>query len=201
MKQLLFEFGASRADAAEKVVRPVGIVLGGSLLAAICAHVAIPLGFTPVPLTLAPFAVLLLGLVLSPRMAAVTFVAYLAEGAAGLPVFAPSAPTGLAHLLGPTGGYLMSYPLAAALIAWLWRGLGGRMGRGFATGVVCAALGEVAILACGSLWFSVLPHVGSASSLALLPFLPGDALKVVAAAGLAAGWVRVRRQTFDSHPK
>lgn len=201
MKQLPLEFSGSVAEATEKAMRPVGIVLGGSLLAAICAHVAIPLGFTPVPLTLAPFAVLLLGLVLSPRMAAVTFVAYLAEGAAGLPVFAPSAPGGLAHLLGPTGGYLMAYPLAATLIAWLWRGLGSRMGRGFATGVVCAAIGDVVILACGALWLSILPHIAPASALAVLPFLPGDALKVVAAAGLAAGWVRVRRHPFDSHPK
>lgn len=213
MKQLFLEFGSSPAAATDKVTRPLGvtraagvmrpagIVLGGSLLAAICAHVAIPLTFTPVPLTLAPFAVLLLGLVLSPRMAAATFVAYLAEGAAGLPVFAPTAPTGLAHLLGPSGGYLMSYPLAAALIAWLWRRLGGRMGRNFATGVVCAALGDVAILACGALWFSVLPHVAPASALAVLPFLPGDALKVVAAAGLAAGWVRLRRHAGDAHPK
>ncbi len=202
MKQLLLEFRGSVAGATtDKVMRPVAIVLGGSLLAAICAHVAIPLSFTPVPLTLAPFAVLLLGLVLSPRMAAVTFVAYLAEGAAGLPVFAPNAPGGLAHLLGPTGGYLMAYPLAAALIAGLWRGLGSKMGRSFATGVVCAALGDLLILACGALWLSILPHVAPASALAVLPFLPGDALKVVAAAGLAAGWVRVRRHTFDSHPK
>lgn len=203
MKQLLLESGGSMADATEKVMRPVGIVIGGSLLAAICAHVAIPLSFTPVPLSLAPFAVLLLGLVLSPRMAATTFVAYLAEGAAGLPVFAPSvaAPTGLAHLLGPTGGYLMSYPLAAAFIAWLWRRLGSRLGYGFGTGVVCAALGDVAILACGALWFSVLPHIAPAPALAVLPFLPGDALKVLAAAGMAAAWVRVRRHTFDSHPK
>lgn len=203
MKQLLLESGSSMTDAAEKVMRPVGIVIGGSLLAAICAHVAIPLSFTPVPLSLAPFAVLLLGLVLSPRMAATTFVAYLAEGAAGLPVFAPSAaaPTGFAHLLGPTGGYLMAYPLAAALIAWLWRRLGSRLGYGFATGVVCAALGDVAILSCGALWFSVLPHIAPAPALAVLPFLPGDALKVLAAAGMAAAWVRVRRHTFDSHPK
>lgn len=206
MKQLPLEFGGSMAVATEKamnpagVMRPFGIVIGGSLLAAICAHVAIPLTFTPVPLTLAPFAVLLLGLVLSPSMAAATFVAYLVEGAAGLPVFAPGAPGGLAHLLGPTGGYLMAYPLAAALIAWLYRRMGSKLGRGFATGVVCAALGDVAILACGALWLSVLPHVAHASTLAVLPFLPGDALKVAAAAGLAAGWVRVRRQTLNSHP-
>lgn len=191
------EFRAASVQAVPRVLRPVGIVAGGSLLAAICAHVAIPLTFTPVPLTLAPFAVLLLGLVLSPRMAATTFVAYLAEGAAGLPVFAPSAPAGLAHLLGPTGGYLLSYPLAAALIAWLWRRLGAKMGRGFAAAFFCAAMGDLAILACGALWLSVLPHFAAVPALAVLPFLPGDALKVAAAAGLAAGWVRVRRQPSD----
>lgn len=202
MKQLFLEFSASLADATGQVLRPVGIVIGGSLLAAICAHVAIPLTFTPVPLTLAPFAVLLLGLLLSPRMAAVTFAAYLAEGAAGLPVFAPSAtaPTGLAHLLGPTGGYLMAYPLAAALIAWLWRRMGHSLGRKFGVALFCAAAGDAAILACGALWFSVLPHVAPLPALAVLPFLPGDALKVAAAAGLAAGWVRLRRPTQDSHP-
>jgi len=202
MKQHLLEFGASLADATERVVRPVGIVLGGSLLAALCAHVAIPLTFTPVPLTLSPFPVLLLGLLLSPRLAAATFAAYLAEGAAGLPVFAPSAaPVGLAQLLGPTGGYLMAYPLAAALIAWLWSRAGAKMGRGFGTAFICAALGDAAILTCGALWFSVLPHVAPVSAMAVLPFLPGDALKAVAAAALAVGWVRLRRHAFDSHPK
>ncbi len=200
MKQLLMEFGGSLADATEKVMRPVGIVIGGSLLAAICAHVAIPLAFTPVPLSLAPFAVLLLGLVLSPRMAATTFVAYLAEGAAGLPVFAPSAtaPAGLAHLLGPTGGYLMAYPVAAALIAWLWRRLGSKTGRGFAAACMCAAIGDAVILACGALWFSVLPHIPGMPAMAVLPFLPGDALKIAAAAAMGAGWVRLRRQSFDA---
>ena len=85
-------------------LRGAGIVLAGSAFAAVCAHVSLPLFFTPVPLSLAPFAVLVLGLMLSPRMAAATFAAYLAEGAAGLPVFSPSpASGGLAHLFGPTG--------------------------------------------------------------------------------------------------
>lgn len=206
MKQLFLEFGAAKAEATERAVRPVAravrpaaIVIGGSLLAAICAHVAIPLIFTPVPLTLAPFAVLLVGLLVSPRMAAATFAAYLAEGAAGLPVFAPgaAAPAGFAHLLGPTGGYLMAYPAAAALIAWLWRR---SRRRTFAVAVLCAAAGDAAILAGGALWFSILPHAAPAAALAVLPFLPGDALKVVAAAALAAGWVRFRRHTLDPHP-
>ncbi len=104
-------------------LRATGIILAGSALVAICSHITLPLWFTPVPLTLQPFAVVLLGLLLRPRLAAATLGAYLAEGGIGLPVFAPGLAfgAGLAHLLGPTGGYLMSYPAAAALIAYLWQ--------------------------------------------------------------------------------
>jgi hypothetical protein len=70
-------------------LRASGIVILGSAFAAVCAHVSVPLFFTPVPLSLAPFAVLLLGLLLTPRLAVATFAVYLAEGAMGLPVFAP----------------------------------------------------------------------------------------------------------------
>jgi biotin transport system substrate-specific component len=71
-------------------LRSTGIVLAGSALVAVCAHLALPLYFTPVPLSLAPFAVLVLGLLLRPGLAAATLVAYLAEGALGLPVFSPT---------------------------------------------------------------------------------------------------------------
>lgn len=175
-------------------MRTTGIVLAGSALVAVCAHVALPLYFTPVPLSLAPFAVLVLGLLLTPKLAAATLGAYLAEGAAGLPVFTPSplTPGGLAHLLGPTGGYLLAYPFAAALIAFLWR----RSGRGFAAALVSAGAGSLAILACGALWLAALTHLSASTavSVAVLPFLPGDALKVVAAAALAAAFQRLRRQ-------
>ncbi len=171
-----------------------GIVLAGSALVALCAHVALPLYFTPVPLSLAPFAVLLLGLLLRPRLAAATLGAYLVEGALGLPAFAPSfAPGGLAHLLGPTGGYLLSYPLAAASIAFLVR----RTDRGFVPAALTAAAGSLFILFCGAAWLAVLTHASAQSvlTLAVLPFLPGDALKVVAAAALAAAWVRIRSRS------
>jgi biotin transport system substrate-specific component len=173
----------------------IGIVLAGSALAAVCARVAVPLFFTPVPLSLQPFAVLLLGLMLSPRMAAATFAAYLLEGAAGLPVFAPiPATSGLAHLFGPTGGYLLAYPLAAALISHLWR----RAGRGFWAALGSAALGDLLILACGGVWLVAIAHVSSlsATALAVVPFLPGDALKVAAAAALACGALGLRRAGF-----
>lgn len=177
-------------------MKTAGIVLAGSALVAVCAHIALPLYFTPVPLSLAPFAVLVLGLLLRPGLAAATLSAYLVEGALGLPVFSPTpAVYGLAHLIGPaavTGGYLLSYPLAAALIAFLVR----KSHRGFVPAALSAALGSVVILACGAFWLAVLTHASlqSVFTMAVLPFLPGDALKVVAAAGLAAGWVRLRRR-------
>ena len=175
-------------------LRGAGIILAGSAFAAFCAHVSLPLLFTPVPLSLAPFAVLVLGLMLRPRMAAATFVAYLAEGAAGLPVFSPSpASGGLAHLFGPTGGYLLAYPFAAALIAFLFR----RSGRGYAAAFVSAAAGDLVILCCGALWLAAFTHlaVTQATVLAVLPFLAGDALKIAAAAAMHSGSARLLRRT------
>lgn len=179
--------------------RRVGIVLAGSALVAVCSHIALPLYFTPVPLTLQPFAVLLLGLLLAPRMAAATLTAYLAEGAMGLPVFTPSALSGIAHLIGPTGGYLLSYPLAAALVALLWRrdASGRAAGRDFIAALWSAAAGNLLILSCGAVWMALWLHASARVVLteSVLPFLPGDALKVIAAAALAAGWMRLRRRT------
>ena len=173
-------------------LRATGIVFLGSAFTAVCAHVSVPLFFTPVPLSLAPFAVLLFGLLLTPRLAVATFAAYLAEGAMGLPVFAPSPLSGLAHLFGPTGGYLLAYPLAALFISVLWR----RTQRGFAAAALITAAGSFVILTSGALWLAALTHASlqSVFSLAVLPFLPGDALKVAAAAALGASWVRFRRR-------
>lgn len=190
---------AAPADSARPWLRSGGIVLGGSALVAVCAHIALPLYFTPVPLTLGPFAVLLLGLLLSPRLAAATLGAYLVEGAIGLPVFAPGSDAGLAHLLGPTGGYLFSYPAAAALISFLYRRADRRIGRGFSAGLLSAAAGNVLILCCGAGWLAVWSHANLQLLLteAVIPFLPGDALKVAAAAGVAAGLVRLRGKRYQ----
>ena len=176
-------------------LRAAGIVLAGSALIAVCAHLAVPLYFTPVPLTLQPFAVLVLGLMLSPRMASATLIAYLTEGALGLPVFTPSPlmAGGLAHLLGPTGGYLLAYPLAVTLIAVLWR----RSQRSFSSALISATAGNLAILTGGALWMAIWTHASATTvlSLAVLPFLPGDALKVITAAALVFGLQRLRRST------
>jgi biotin transport system substrate-specific component len=176
------------------ILRFAGIVLAGSALVAVCSRIALPLYFTPVPLTLQPFAVLLLGLVLTPRTAGATLAAYLAEGALGLPVFAPTTLgiSGVAHLLGPTGGYLMAYPVAAWLISALWR----RTNRGFATAALSAAAGDIVLLGFGALWLAVSTHASVLTILmmAVVPFLPGEALKIAAAAGMAASFARLRKR-------
>jgi biotin transport system substrate-specific component len=182
---------AESQSGAFDLVRNAGAVLVGSALVAICAHVAIPLWFTPVPVTLQPFAVVLLGLLLSPRLAAGTMVAYLAEGALGLPVFTPHGLGGIAQLLGPTGGYLLSYPLVAPMISTLWRS--GE--RSFSRGLLVAGAGSLGILSLGAVWLGVVMHAAPMTVLyhAVLPFLPGDVLKVCAAAGIAAGTSRWQR--------
>ncbi len=181
-------------------LRSAGIVVAGSAFIAVCAHIALPLYFTPVPLTLQPFAVLVVGLFLSPRLAAATLIAYLGEGALGLPVFSPgiAGTFGIAHLLGPTGGYLLSYPFAATLISALWRS----SRRGFFSAMLSAAAGNALILCTGALWLGVATHAALqlVMTQAILPFLPGDALKVVSAAALATGWQRLRHRSASSFP-
>jgi len=180
-------------------LRTGGIVVAGSAFVAICAHVVLPLNFTPVPLTLQTFAVVVLGLLLSPRLAAGTLAAYLAEGALGLPVFSP-APIivgGLAHLLGPTGGYLLAYPAAAGLISIVQRQ--GRFSSwlgNYGGAVASAAAGSLLILACGGLRLAVLTHGSPQSILTIgvVPFLPGEALKIAAAAGVMLGSQRLVRR-------
>ena len=175
-----------------------GAVVAGSVLMAVCAHIVLPLFFTPVPLSMITFAVMMIALLMRPQLAAATMAVYLTEGALGLPVFAPSAlgDGGLAHLLGPTGGYLLSYPLAAALAALLYR----RSARGFWPALVAQIAGSGVILLCGAAWFAVVAHTSFGTTLAgaVLPFLPGDVIKMTAAAGLAAGYVRWRRRTIST---
>jgi biotin transport system substrate-specific component len=177
-------------------LRSGGIVLAGSAFVAVCAHVVLPLNFTPVPLTLQTFAVLVLGLMLSPRLAAGTLTAYLVEGAVGLPVFSPVPMMvgGMAHLFGPTGGYLLVYPAAAFLISSVWRSTRGS----FAGALGSTAAGNLLMLGCGALWLAVLTHGSAATALELgvFPFLPGEGLKIVAAAGVTFGYQRVRRRTI-----
>lgn len=175
----------ARALAQPTLARRAAAVVLGSLLVALCAHISVPLWFTPVPITLQTFAVLLLGLLLDPVTSAAALMLYLAEGAAGLPVFSPDGPVAFLHLFGPSGGYLLAYPAAAALTGYLRR----RLGRAFTPSLVAAASGSALILLSGAAWFAVLTHQSAGTILALtvLPFLAGDILKLIASAGVASG--------------
>lgn len=154
------------------------VALGGSALLALSAHVALP--FWPVPLTLQTLAVLLIGTVAGPRLGLACVLAYLAEGLAGLPVFAAGA--GPAVLLGPTGGYLLGYLPAVALA-----GLAAGRGRGSALRTVlifCAA--DAVVFAFGLARLAALVGGSKAVEFGLAPFLPGESLKIALATALFA---------------
>jgi biotin transport system substrate-specific component len=163
-------------------------------LTATAAQVSIPLPFTPVPLTLQPMVVLLGGAVLGARLGMTVQVLYLAAGIAGLPVFAssPMLPQGPLRLLGPTGGYLMTYPFAAFVAGWLAeRGLD----RRYLTSLLAMTCGLAIIFAGGvmGLAFFTRPAVGLAAALrtGFYPFVPLDILKLIVAAGITPGLWRM----------
>ncbi len=161
------------------------LVLAGSALIAASAWIALPLPFSPVPVTAQTFAVLLVGSVLGARRGAAAAIAYLAEGSFGLPVFAgPSA--GVHVLAGPTGGYLAGFVAGATLCGALAeRGWDRRV----STTIASMALGNVLILAPGLLWLARFVGSERVLALGLFPFLPGDVVKIAAAAALLPlGW-------------
>ncbi len=155
-----------------------------TLVIAAAAHVAFPLPFTPVPFTLQPLAVLSVGLVLGPANAFLTLLAYLAEGALGLPVFAPTGPGGVAQLLGPTGGFLLAYPFVALLASTIARAAQHRFGS-FGAALSACSLAVAFLFASGAVWLAAEAHSGlhAVWRAAVLPFLPGEVVKIVAAAG------------------
>ena len=165
-------------------------VLFVTVLTIVAAQVSIPLPFTPVPFTLQPMVVLLGGAALGARLGMSSQIVYLALGIAGLPVFAasPILPQGFARLLGPTGGYLMSYPLAAFVTGYLaQRGFD----RRYLTSVLAMVAGLTIIFTCGVLWLAFGAHAGLAAafSTGLIPFIPADIIKVfLAATILPAAW-------------
>jgi biotin transport system substrate-specific component len=174
---------------------PAAGVVGFAVLLAVASQIAIPVPGTPVPITLQPLVVVLAGLVLGPGAAATSMVMYLAAGIIGLPVFAPVGAPGMMRLLGPTGGYLLAYPAAAATTGLLASRGDGRARRGFTRCVLAAAAGILVLYAGGVGQLTALTgSVPRAMQLGVPPFAVFDALKAVAAATLATGWAsRVRR--------
>jgi biotin transport system substrate-specific component len=176
---------AARSGTTAFLAYEAPLVLAGSALIALSAWIALPLPFSPVPVTAQTFAVLFVGSALGARRGAAVVLAYLAEGACGLPVFAGGS-SGVHVFVGPTGGYLAGFVLGA----WL---CGALAERGFdrrpVTTVVSMALGNVAILVPGLLWLAQFVGTERVLALGLFPFLPGDVLKItLAAALLPLGW-------------
>lgn len=174
--------------------RQVAIVVGASLVVALCAHITIPLmPLTPVPLTVQNLAVLLVGLLLGSRRGFAALAFYLVEGAAGLPVFSPSAVGlhGIAQLLGPTGGFLIVYPLVAFLAGFIFE----RGTKSFARAAIAGLLAEVLLFAGGLTWLYVFTHsLAKAAYLGLYFFVAAEVIKVMFAAAIAAHWRRVGKQ-------
>src|SRR5512141_2467778 len=168
--------------AAMSAARQVAIVIGASLLVALCARLSLPLPFTPVPLTLANFGVLLVGLMLGSKRGFAALALYLAQGAAGLPVFSSAGPGGIAQLFGPTGGYLLAYPLAAFFAGWIAERGAGK----FLRYAVAALVAEVVVFAGGLAWLMVWTRGATqAVNFGLLPFVFAEIIKIMAAAGIA----------------
>jgi biotin transport system substrate-specific component len=160
----------------------VALVVSASLFVALCARITIPLPFTPVPLTVQNFGVLLVGLLLGSRRGFAALALYLAEGAMGLPVFSPMGPGGIAQLIGPTGGYLMVYPLVAALAGYIVE----RGAKSFARAAIASLLGEILLFAGGLTWLYMLTHsLAKAAYLGLYWFISAEVIKVLCAAAIA----------------
>ena len=163
----------------------ISLVIGGSLLIGLCAQVKILLPFSPVPITGQTFAVLMIGTLLGPWRGSLAVLAYIIEGAVGLPVFALGG--GFTVLIGPTGGYLVGFVPAAYITGLLAeKGWDRRIG----TTVLAMVLGNIVIYAFGLFWLCCLTGINRAVlSVGLYPFIVGDLLKIaLAAAVLPSGW-------------
>jgi biotin transporter BioY len=187
---------ASYADLARPAGRrlaalyDLAMITAGSLVVGLAAQLEVKLPFTPVPLTGQPFAVLLVGALLGARRGAAAMLAYLGEGALGLPVFAGGA-AGPAAMFGPSGGYLAGFVPAAFVTGFLAeRG----WDRRFLTTWAAMALGSATLFACGLPWLALFVGWDNVIATGLLPFLPGDLLKqALAAATLPSAWALARR--------
>lgn len=159
------------------------------------AYVRIPVAGSPVPITLQTFFVIISGAVLGRKLGSISQASYILLGAIGLPVF-QGASSGAAYLAGPTGGYLVGF-LAAAYCT-------GRLAafaqRSIAHAIAVFAAGSLVILACGALWLALLYGAGlkNAVAMGILPFIPGDAVKVLTAAAIYAAIAKRSKSIFSA---
>jgi len=171
--------------------RSIGLVIVFSLFIAAAAQFAIHIG--PIPITGQTFAVLLTGALLGSRLGAAAVIAYLIEGAVGLPFFAGGG-AGLVRFFGPTGGYLVAFP-AAAFITGAFSEHG--WDKRYPPAVAAMAIGSVIVLLGGFAWYSILTNTPplAAFKIAVMPYLVGDVIKIaLAAAVLPTGWALLKRK-------
>lgn len=194
MHSTLLDAMTTRADSRYRAAEQAGAVLFVTILTAVAAEISVPLPFTPVPFTFQPMVILVGAAALGARLGMSSQILYLALGIAGLPVFAasPVLPQGAARLLGPTGGYLMAYPLAAFVAGWLAeRGFD----RRYLTAVVAMVCGLAVVFAGGVSWIAlaVQPARGLSGALAtgFVPFIVPDLLKLLVAAAAMPGLWRL----------
>jgi biotin transport system substrate-specific component len=172
-----------------ELAKQSAIVIGASLLVALCARVTVPLPFTPVPLTLQNFGVLVVGLLLGSRRGFAALSVYLLEGAFGLPVFNPAGPGGIAQILGPTGGFLMAYPLVAFVAGWIYERIDKQNPRRFGVAMLSGTAAELVLFTGGLSWLAVLTHsVATAFRFGLYWFVFAEVIKVLMAAGVVSRW-------------
>lgn len=154
-------------------------VIGFIALTALGAFIRIPLLFSPVPVTLQTFFVLLSGAILGKKMGLLSQSGYIALGGIGLPVFSAGA-FGFVYLLGPTGGYILGFLISAWLVGCMIQ----RLNKTFINAVLIMATGSIIILCLGTIWLSAISgySVKKALLIGMLPFIPGDAVKVIVAA-------------------
>ncbi|HEY3930506.1 MAG TPA: biotin transporter BioY [Candidatus Koribacter sp.] len=165
------------------LAKNVALVIGASLLISICARLSFPLPFTPVPFTLANFALLAVGLVLGSKRAGLAALLYLVYGAAGVPVFSPAS-TGL---FGVTGGYLWAFPLVAFVAGWISE----HGDRSFARNLIASVAGDLVLFLGGISWLFAFTHSWQrALFLGGYWFVFAEVIKIMAAAGLASRFRR-----------
>ncbi|MEX0589611.1 MAG: biotin transporter BioY [Xanthobacteraceae bacterium] len=176
----------ARAQLTGKILRGAILAVVGSMLLTLSAKVNVP--FYPVPMSMQTFAVLVIGAAYGWRLGTATMLLYLAEGAAGLPVFAgtPEKGIGLAYMLGPTGGYLVGFVAGAAVTGWLCeRG----WDRSWVLLLAAMAIGHVLIFVFGVAWLANLIGFEKAWAAGVVPFYLATVLKtLLAAAVIKGGW-------------
>jgi biotin transport system substrate-specific component len=194
---------ADRVYSGEGIAADALRIAAANILLVLCAHIVIPLPWTPVPITGQTFGVLLVAVLLGARRGAITLILYLLEGAAGLPVFQPLGLPGLARFAGPTAGYLFSYPVAAFVTGrMVERGVkivnpregGSRLVAFSLIGALIS--GEAIIFACGCAWLALFLRTGWGVALqqGALPFVPGEIIKMALIMAAAGGWQLARRE-------